>query len=221
MRVSWLVLGLAVASLVSGCAAGGATYWPAGTEAVVSPPKAQRILVRIPADQKEDAGGRNWVTIDSGTRVVCVEDLEYKAIRAGQTNPYPTADVRVQVVEGKHEGLEVLIPRGVLSARVEPPPPNLGTALLLFGLAILVIFAVRLIAIAAGVLRRRRKVDRLWIEAHPGESLSDLTRPHRPEDFVPSARSEGQAEWAEWLASRNSRSRNRKPDPVSCADEWM
>jgi hypothetical protein len=216
MRKLRLVLALAVASLAGGCAAGGGTYWPAGTQAVVSPPKSQRMLARVPTDQKAGAGGRNWVAIASGTRVVCLADLDYDRVNPGRSNPSPTADIRVRVIEGPDNGLELFIPRQALAVPPEPIPPGMVVVLSLPAIAILALAVSRLIAAAAEASSRRREVLRHGIESHAGERIPTRTRRHRTEHVLPSAHVDDQSEWAKWLASRNSLSRDRMPVPASC-----
>jgi hypothetical protein len=219
MRIFWVVFAFILASLANGCASSQGTYWPAGTEAVVSSPTSQRMLVRVPTDQRASAGGRNWVAIDSGARVLCLEDLDYNVALATKYNPYPTSDVRVEVLEGTSNGLEVFIPRRALSGPMDPKPADQGKPLRLIAFAILAFSAASLIATGANAVSCRREVIRHWIESHPGEGLPERTRRHRPGPGVPSARIEDETEWATWLASRNARSQNRTDEPASCDAE--
>ncbi len=215
MRNLWLVLALTLSSLAGGCASDEGAYSPAGTEAVVSVPNSHRMLARVPNDQKIRTGGRNWVAIESGTRVLCLENLNYHRASRIPSNP-DTAVLRVRMLEGTENGLELLFPHESLSLAAESTPRDLGSIVLMFGLVILAFSASHIIAAAAKAVSRRRDVVRHWIESHPGERLPGRRRRHRLEHGVPSARVEDQTEWAAWLASRNARSRNRMMEPASC-----
>jgi hypothetical protein len=214
VRFLWLVLALTLASLAGGCDAGGG-YWPAGTQAVVTVPNSHRMLARVPADQKARAGGRNWVTIESGTRVVCLENLKYSRTHPIRSNSYPTDVLRVRVLEGTENGLELLFPHESFAAQPEPSPVvDRSTIALMFGFLILAFIVAHLIAAAAKAMRRRRELVRHWIETHPGERPPDRTRRHRPSPGVPSAWADDPTEWTAWLARRNAQVRKENSRPV-------
>lgn len=214
MRKPWPLMTLALATIAGGCAAGGA-YWPAGTEASVFSPKSHRLMVRVPADQKADAGGRSWVAIDPGTRVICRDDPDYNFATSSRPSPNPTSDVRVRLMEGTYDGLEVMVPRGALGIPGESPT-WLRSALLVVGFALLALFAATLMGEGVRTARRRREALRLRIASHTAEDTPDRPRTLTTSTGPPSSSADCQSEWADWLADRNARTRLR--DAVTQGD---
>jgi len=204
IRLSAVPLLILAALPLAGCGYSRDACWPAGTEAVLSDPEAEGIIVRVPRDQQNKIP-RDSLVLGSQTPVVIVDDFAFSTATGTIRRTSPTDPVRVRIVKDR-QGIEVFVTGRELALR----PGADAWAISFVPAAVLLLFAAAgflwtIETVVLLFLRMRSDQTKLHLGPLPLQTLATVLWQARRRSRLIERTDEDCERWREWIAEKTAR----------------